>query len=146
MGNSSIMYVKLIDDFGVSVPILLRGTHSGQTSIKCRDLACDVEPPPLKNFKNLTMKLEVKYLYPNSSLGANFYIYQLPEGLEMRKILAHGIRMQKNPQNKRIFSEFLRILIELCGSKVQLAPPHGNFISSVANPEIVYYEEDLNFS
>ena len=139
MGDSSIMYVKLIGDFGDSVPILLRGTHSGQTSIKCRDLACDVEPPPLKNFKNLTMKLEVKYLYPNSALGANFYVY-------LFIYLAHDIWMQKNPQKKRIFSGFLRILIELCGSKVQLAPPHGNFISSVANPEIVYYEEDLNFS
>ena len=28
--------------------------------------------------------------------------------------------------------------MELCGSKVQLGAPHGNFISGVANPEIVY--------
>ena len=61
-------------------------------------VACDVEPPPLKNYKDLAMKLEVKYLFPNSSSDANFYIFQLPEGLGTRKILAHGIRMQKNPQ------------------------------------------------
>ena len=46
------------------------------------------------------MKLEVKYLFPTSSSGANFYIYELPENLRMRKVLAHGIRKQKNPQNK----------------------------------------------
>ena len=36
------------------------------------------------------MKFEEKY----------FSIYQLPEDLGMRKILAHGIRMQKNPQTR----------------------------------------------
>ena len=56
------------------------------------------------------MKLEAKYLFPTSSSGVNFYIYQLHEGLGMSKILAHGIRMPKNPQtredNFRIFSDF----------------------------------------
>ena len=46
------------------------------------------------------MKLEVKYLFPISFSGATFFIYELPEGLGMRKILANGTRMQKNPQNK----------------------------------------------
>ena len=32
----------------------------------------------------------------------------------------------------------LWIFVELCGPRVQLAPPHGNFINGVANPEIVY--------
>ena len=86
-----------IDDFGVSDAILLGGANS----IKCHDLACDVEPPPLKNCKDLSKKLEVKYLVPASSSGANLYIYQLPEGLGMRKILTHGIRMQKNPQSRK---------------------------------------------
>ena len=35
------------------------------------------------------MKLRVKYLFPTSSSGTKFYIYQLPEGLGMTKILAH---------------------------------------------------------
>ena len=54
------------------------------------------QPPPSEICKGLTMKLEVKYLFPTSSSGASFFIYQLSEGLEMRKILAHSIRMQKN--------------------------------------------------
>ena len=103
-----------IDDFGVSVAILLGGANSGQTSIKYYDLACDVKPPRLKNCKDLTMKLEVKYLFPTSSSGANFYIYQLHEGLGMRKILAHGIRMQNNPQTRVdffwIFMDFYRFM------------------------------------
>ena len=90
-----------IDDFGVSDSILLGGANSGQTSIKCRDLACDVEPPALKNYKDLTMKLKINYLFATSSSGAIFYIYQLPAGLRMRKILADGIRMQKKPQTKK---------------------------------------------
>ena len=58
----------------------------------------------------------------------------------MRKICereTHDIRMQKNPQTKEDIPGVLRIFMELCGSKVQLALPHGNFIG-VANPEIVY--------
>ena len=86
------------------------------------------------------MKSEVKKLFSTSSLGANFYIYQLPEDLGMRKILTHGIRMQKNPQ-----MEFKSTrIIELCGSKVQLTHPHGNFTNVVTNPEIVYTKFKIN--
>ena len=46
------------------------------------------------------MKLEDKYLFPTSSSDANFYIYELPEGLGMRQMLAYGTRRQKNPQIK----------------------------------------------
>ena len=66
------------------------------------------------------MKFEVKY----------FFIYQLPEDLGMRKILAHDIRMQRNPQ----------IRDEMFESKIQLLPPHSNFIHGVANPKIVYLQ------
>ena len=72
--------------------------------------------------------------FATSCSSANFYVYQLPEGLVMRKIFAHGIRMQKNPQsNENIFSGFLRIFMELRGSKVQLAPPLLDFINGIAN-------------
>ena len=80
--------------------------NSGKTSIKFRGLACDAKPPPLKSCKDLTMKLEVKYLFPTPSSGANFYIYQFPEGLGMRKILTHGISKQKNPQTRKDFWTF----------------------------------------
>ena len=56
-----------IDDFEVSIAIVLRGANSGQTSIKCHNLTCDAEPPPLKNCKNWTTKLEVKCLFPTPS-------------------------------------------------------------------------------
>ena len=63
-----------------------------------------VEPPPSENCLN--MKLEVKYLFPTSSLLANVCIICL----EMRKILAHGIRMQNNLQTRAdifwIFTDF----------------------------------------
>ena len=64
------------------------------------DLVCNAEPPLLKNCKNLTMLLEVKCLFPTSFSGANFYVYEQPEGLGMRKTLAYVIRMQKNPQTR----------------------------------------------
>ena len=58
------------------------------------------------------------------------------ESLEMRKILARGIRMQKNPQTRTniflLFTDFHGVI------RVQLASPHVNFISGVANLEIVY--------
>ena len=81
------------------------------------------------------MKLEIKYMFPTSTSGANFYIYELPEVLGMKKIYAHGTRMQKNPQTRE---DILRIFMELCGSKVQLAPQHRNFINGIANPKVVY--------
>ena len=91
---------KAKDDFEVSVAVFLWDANSGQISIKCRHLAYNVESPPLINCKNLSMKLEVKYLFSNSVSSASFYIYQLPEGLGMSKILTHGIRMQKNPETR----------------------------------------------
>ena len=70
----------------------------------------------VKKFGN---KIESQiYFFQTSSSGANFYICQLPEGLEMRKILAHGIRMQKNRQTRRTCYGFSRILMELCGSNL----------------------------
>ena len=46
------VYLKflIINDFGVSDAILLGGANSGQSSIKCCDLACDVEPLLLNNY------------------------------------------------------------------------------------------------
>ena len=76
-------------DFGVSDSIFLGDRSSGQTSLKYRNLGCDVEPLPLKNYKDLTMKLEVQYLFLTSSSGADVYIYQLPESLGMRKVSTH---------------------------------------------------------
>ena len=45
----------------------------------------------LKKSKDLTIELEVKYLSSTSSWGTNVYIYQLPEGLRMRKILSQMV-------------------------------------------------------
>ena len=95
------------------------------------------------------MKFEVKYLFPTSSSGAHFYICEMPEGLGMGKIWAHGTRMQKNPQTRedmvlgckrihkpgRTFSGFSRVFMELYGSKVQLAPQHGYFIMASLTPK-----------
>ena len=44
-----------VDYFEVSVAIVLGGANSGQTSIKCCDLACDAESTPLKNCEDLTL-------------------------------------------------------------------------------------------
>ena len=84
----------------VSIAIVLGGANSGQTSIKCCDLACDAESTPLKNCEDFDIKLEVKHIFLISNWGANIYNYQLPEDLGMRKILVHGICMQKNPQTR----------------------------------------------
>ena len=131
-----------INNFGVSATILLGGASSGQTSIICCDLAWDVQPPPLKNYKDLTTKLEVKYLFPTLSSDANFYIYQLPEGLGMRKILAHGISRvgcKRIPKTGQTFSGFSWIFKELSVPKAQLAPSHKKAVNDVANPKIVMF-------
>ena len=102
--STSIFYIQVVES------VVFKKAISGQASIKCRDLVCNVELPPFKNCKDLTMKLEVRYLFSTLSSGANFFIYQLPDGLEIRKILAHGIRMQNNSQTREeifwIFTDF----------------------------------------
>ena len=108
-----------VDDFGVSVTSLFRAAKSDQTSLKCRDLVCDVETPPLNDCNNLTLKLEVAHF---SSSGTHFYMYRLREGLGMRKIFDHGIRIQKNPQNRVDIFWIFMDLMESCESKVQLRP------------------------
>ena len=120
------------EDFGISVAILFGGANSNETFTKCCDLACDVELPLLKNCKNLTMTLVSFY---NFTFRLIFFSLSVAEGLGMRKTLAYGIRMQKNPYMR---TNIFWIFMELCGSKVQLAAPHGNFINGVAKPEIIY--------
>ena len=84
------------------------------------------------------MKLEVKYLFPTSSSGLSFYIYQLHEGLGMRKILAHSIRMQKNPQTREdIFWIFTCFYGVMQVQSPTLASPHKNIINGIANPKII---------
>ena len=55
----------------------------------------------------------MKHIFPTSTPGVNNYIYQLSEGLGKRKILAHGTRIQKNPQTRQdiywIFTDFHRV-------------------------------------
>ena len=81
------------------------------------------------------MKSEVKYLFPTSSSGANSYIHQLPEGLGMRKILAHVIRMRKNPQTREdifwIFTHFHGVM--RVQSPTFIPPPTPTEISSMAS-------------
>ena len=85
------MLLLQIDNFRVSDAILLGGANSGQTSKKCCDLACYVEPhATIKNCRDFIMMLNVKHHFQtSSSSGANFYIYELPEDLRMTEILAH---------------------------------------------------------
>ena len=52
------------------------------------------------------MKLEVKYIFPTSTPDVNNYIYKLPEGLGMRRILAHDTRIEKNPRTRKDISGF----------------------------------------
>ena len=56
------------------------------------------------------MKLEVKYIFLTSTLGANNYTCKLSEGLGMRQILACGTGIQTNLQTREdifwIFTDF----------------------------------------
>ena len=54
------------------------------------------------------MKLEGKHLFPTCIFRCKCLYLQLLEGLEMRKILGCGIRMQQNPQTRvEIFWTFM---------------------------------------
>ena len=69
--------------------------------------------------------------------GLRILWFNKGEAMVMRKILALILGCKRIHKPRRILSGFLRIFIELCGSKVQLAPLQGNFINGVAKPEIV---------
>ena len=84
------------------------------------------------------MNLEVKYIFPTSTPDVNNYIYKLPEGLGMRRILAHDTRIEKNPRIRkgifRIFTDFYRV----CQSKVQHTAPDRNFINGIDALRVSY--------
>lgn len=122
-------------DFGISVVILLRGANSVQTSVRCRDLAGDVDSPPLKKCRGWTMKLEIRYLFPTLPLGRKFlYLISCLKVWEREKYQHMVLECKRIHKTGSTFSPFSRIFIELCGSKVPLAPLHGDFIIGVANP------------
>ena len=84
------------------------------------------------------MQLEVKYLLPTSFSGANFYIYELSEGLGIRKTV-HGITMQKNPQTrKKNFWIFMHVHGVMWVQSPTCTSAHRNSINGVTNFEIVY--------
>ena len=60
------------------------------------------EPLPSEDCKGLAMKLEVKYIFQTSSPGIIFFffIHQLSESLEIRKILAKS-NMHSRTQSSR---------------------------------------------
>ena len=104
--------------FGVRVAIFHGGGNSGQTFIKCRDLACDAESPPLKKYKDFTITLKIKYLFPDIysqiffQISFFFFFFfftfiSCPKFWEWEK---YGIRMQKNPKTRTnifwIFTDF----------------------------------------
>ena len=70
----------------------------------------------------------------------SFFIYQLSEGLEIRKILADGIRVQKNQQTR---GHIFWILIELGEFKVWLGHPHGEFSNGYANTRNRLYQKQV---
>ena len=64
-------------------------------------------------------------------------LHDVEESMAIRKILAHDIRMKKNPQTK----DYTFWIVDFYGvmrTQSPIAPPHGNFVNGVANPEIVY--------
>ena len=63
-----------IDNFWVNVAIVLEGANSGHTFIKCHDIACNAEPPLLKDFKNLTIKLKGK-IFSQLHLETQIFVF-----------------------------------------------------------------------
>ena len=88
----------VIEDFRVSVTILREGLNSGQTFKKCRDLACNVETTTVRKLRGFEYEIGSQTSFANFVF--KFFIHQLSESLKMRKILAHVIGMQKNPQTQ----------------------------------------------
>ena len=56
---------------------------------------------------------------------------------ELEKYYHMILGWKRSHKTRRTLSGFLRIFMELCGSKVQLAPPHGIAISGFTNAEII---------
>ena len=92
--------------------------------MKCYDLACGVR----------TMTQEVKYFFPTLSSEAIFFIYQLSEYLEMRKI-AHV----KEPTNQAHFLDFHRLSQSYPVSKSNMHPRTEISATVTVNPRIPHY-------
>lgn len=134
-----LFFLIHIAAFGVSVVILCEGANSDQTTMKYCDLAWGVGIIAVRK-SGLTMKLGVKPLFPTPSSGFNFFIYQLFEGLEMRKISGHVVRMQTNPKTKVdifwIFTDFT----ELLDFKVRPSSPAPKFQQWLHQPRSRLFE------
>ena len=120
--HENLIWMSFIDNFGISVAMLCGVVNSGQAFMKCRGVIFDIENTTTsENYKGLTMKLKVKYLFPASYSG--------PEDV---------IKMQKNPQTRAqlfwIFTDFHRV------TRVQ-SPTYiraRRFSNGYANLEIEY--------
>ena len=76
------------------------GVNSGQTSITYCDLAYYVETTAVRKLKGFDHETGSQISFPNFTFRHEFFLYQLSEGLKIRKILADGVWMQKNRQTR----------------------------------------------
>ena len=94
-------------------------------------------------FKDLAMKLEVKYLFPTSSLDTTFFYFSVA----WRSGNAKNISTEYYDVTNRNTRELnFWIIIEQCGSKVQHPPieiSNGDGEVSPLTPEIVYWKIHL---
>ena len=127
------MLYSSIDNFRVSNTIMLGGVNSGQTSsdkMLWSRLSCWTTT--IKNCR------ESQASFPNFIFDGNYYIYELSEGLGMRKILAHGYIytwIQKNAQTREdifwIFTDFYGVMWVQSPTYSPLPSPHRIEISSM---------------
>ena len=105
--------------------LLLRGANSGQSSIKCCDLACNVEqPPPLKICKYLTMELEVRFSQLHL-LTHSFIYHQFGKRPRKEKNISTWYYDGKKSTNQgRHLQDFYKFS---WGSKVPICQPTRKF-------------------
>ena len=102
-------------------------------SIKCHDLVCDIELPPLKKCKDLNMKLKVKFLFPTSYSGANFiFISCLKVGNE-KNISTRYFDAKESINQGGHFLDFHEFSCSYAGPKSNMRRLPPSKISSVAS-------------
>ena len=87
------------------------------------------------------MKLEVKYIFPTSTLGVNNYIYKLPEGLGMRNISTWYQDTKESTNQGGLFLDFHRFSWSYVGPKSKLNPQ-----TEISSMESLILELSIEFS
>ena len=120
------MSVLVIDDFRLSIAILREVLNSGQTFIKCRDLACNIGTTTFRKLKGFEYENESQISFPNFVFRCQVFYSSVVWNSKNFSTMLLGCKRIHKPraQISWIFTDFhivIRVQSPTCNQRTEIS-------------------------